>query len=190
MSLKLKSGLFICLSILLISCKKGKFKTNDSDFQNIYNGLIKKGHKADITWDAEVHSFTFTLNENKSVRLIGYQSQSSLSTKDYIIEIIKNSDSSIVYSGGHRFKSNALSYIKPNAPINLTSGVSYTLNRIQTNWGQYISETIGHLVKTEQSDYPLSHGSLTITETSFHDYNSSSSWQKFQALPRIDIVFN
>ena len=190
MSLKMKSGLFICLSVFLISCKKGKFKTNDSDFQNIYNGLIKKGHKADITWDAEVHSYTFTLSENKSVKLIGYQSQSSLSTKDYIIEIIKNSDSSIVYSGGHRFKSNALSYIKPNTPINLTSGVSYTLNRIQTNWGQYITETIGHIVKTEQSDYPLCHGSLTITETSFHDSNSSSSWQKFQALPRIDIVFN
>jgi hypothetical protein len=95
-----------------------------------------------------------------------------------------------VYSGGHQFSSTDISYVTPNSQINLQSGVHYTLNRIQTNWGQYITETIGHIVKTEQSDYPISYGSLTITESNFHDYGSSSSWQKFKALPRVDLVFN
>jgi hypothetical protein len=189
-NIKIKSGLFILLSIALISCNKGKFKTNDSDFQHIFNDLVKSGHKADVTWDAEVHSYTFILNENKSIKSFGYQSHSSLSSTEYLIEIINNTDSSIVYSGGHLFSSNDISYVTPNSQLNLQSGVHYTLNRIQTNWGQYITETIGHLVKTEQSDYPLSFGSLTITETSFHDDGSSSSWQKFRALPRVDLVFN
>lgn len=186
----LKSGFFLFLLITLISCQKGKFKTNDSDFQHIFNDLVKTGHKADVTWDAEVHSYTFVLNENKSIKSFGYQSHSSLSSKDYLIEIINNTDSSIVYSGGHQFSSTDISYVTPNSQINLQSGVHYTLNRIQTNWGQYITETIGHIVKTEQSDYPLSYGSLTITESNFHDDGSSSSWQKFKALPRIDLVFN
>ena len=182
--------LFILLSFAVISCKKGKFKTNDSDFQHIYNNLIKTGHEADITWDAEVHAYSFMLNENKTVKSFGYQSHSSLSSTEYLIEIINDTDSSIVYSGAHLFSSNELSYVTPNSQINLQSGVQYTINRIQTNWGQYITETVGHLVKTEQSDYPLSYGSLTITETSFHDYGSTSTSQKFKALPRIDLVFN
>jgi hypothetical protein len=190
MSTTFKFSFLLLLSTLLISCKKGKFKTNNSDFQYIHNALIKSGHESDVTWDAEVHSYTFVLNENKTIKSFGYQSQSSLSSTDYIIEIIKNSDSSIVYSGGHQFSSSDLTYVTPNSTINLQSGVHYTLNRIQTNWGQYITETIGHIVKTEQSDYPMSHGAMTITESSFHDFGSTSSWQKYQALPRIDIVFN
>jgi len=190
MKFSIKFGLFLLLSIALISCKKGKFKTNNSDFQNIYNDLIKTGHKSDITWDTEVHSYTFVLNENKTIKSFGYQSQSSLSSTEYLIEIINNTDSSIVYSGGHIFSSTGISYVTPNSQVNLQSGVYYTLNRIQVNWGQYITETIGHIVKTEQSDYPLSYGTLTITETSFHDYGSSSSGQKFRALPRVDLVFN
>jgi hypothetical protein len=184
------SALFVLLSLAFVSCKKGKFKTNDSEFQQLYNGLISAGNEADITWDAEVHSYTFVVNENKSIQSFGYQSHSSLSSTDYIIEIIKNTDSSIVYSGGHQFDSNNMSYVNPTSPINLEAGVSYTLNRIQTNWIQYVTETIGHIVKTEQSDYPISNGPLTITETNFYDYGSTNSWSKFQALPRIDIVFD
>jgi hypothetical protein len=188
MLFNLKNVCVMLVSIALISCEKGKFKTNNSEFQMIYNDLIKSGNEADITWDAEVHAYEFVLSENKSITSIGYQSHANLNSTDYLIEIIDNTDSSIVYSGGHQFSSDKLSYVVPNSPINLQSGVSYTLKRIQTNWGQYITETIGHLVKTEQSDYPLTYGALTITETRFHDDSYTSTWQKFKALPRIDIV--
>ena len=185
-----KYTLLLLLPVMLISCKKGKFKTNDSDFQNIYNKLIKKGHEAQETWDTEVHSYTFVLDENKSIKSFGYQSQPNLSSTDYLIEIIRNSDSAIIYSGGHQFSSSDISYATPHTSVNLQSGVSYSINRIQTNWGQYITETIGHLVRTEQSDYPLNYGIMTITETNFHDYGSSDVSNKYKALPRIDLVFN
>lgn len=186
----IKASLILILSLALISCKKGKFNTKDSEFQQIYNSLIKTGHKADVTMDAEVHSYTFILNENKSIKLFGYQSQSRLKSTDYIIEIINNKDSSILYSGGHQFSANRLSYVAPKSPINLQNGVYYTIKRIQKNWRRYITETVGHLVKADQSDYPLSYGALTIKETSFHVHDSFSSWQKPYWLPRIDIVFN
>mgnify|MGYP006901764163 CR=1 FL=1 len=190
MAIYKKSSFLLLLVFALMSCKKGKVKTNNSDFQNIYNNLIDSGNKTDNTWDAEVHSYTFILSENKAITSIGYQSHPDLSSTDYLIDIINNNDSSIVYSSGHRFNSNVLAYVTPNSPIVLQSGVSYTLNRIQTNWGQYITETIGHLVHTAPSDYPITHGVLTITETNFHDFGSTNSWAKFQALPRIDIVFD
>ena len=103
-------------------------------------------------------------------------------------EIINNNDSSVIYSSGHQFSSTDISYVSPASVINLQSGTPYTLNRIQTNWGQYITETIGHVVKTEPSDYPISYGVLTITESNFYDFGSESSWSKHNALPRIDII--
>lgn len=188
----LQKFLFLsCLMSLFVACNKGKFKTKDSDFQHIYNDLVKSRKSTDVTWDAEVHSYTFTLSENKTVKYFGYQSHSSLSTTDYIIEIIRNSDSVIVYSGGHQFSSSALSYVTPNSVIQLQSGQSYTINRIQTNWGQYITETIGHIVRTEENDYPMINGAMTVTSSCFHDDGVlADSWQKFRALPRIDLVFD
>jgi hypothetical protein len=183
-----KFGFLALILILSIGCKKAKFKTNNSDFQNIYNELIDSGRDADVTWDAEVHAYTFVLSENKAITSIGYQSHEDLASTNYVIEVVNNSDSSIVYSAGHQFSSNDLSYVSPASPIQLQGGVSYTIKRIQTNWGQYITETVGHLVRTEQSDYPVSHGVLQITETSFYDVGTTSPWTKNEALPRIDIV--
>lgn len=132
--------------------------------------------------------FTLTLSENKILKSIGYQSHEDLSTTDYVFEIINNSDSSIVYSGAHKFSSNDISNVTPTNSVNLVSGISYTIRRIQTNWQQDIAKTIGHIVITEPSVYPLQFGVLKITESQFHDSQSTSTWQINQALPRIDIV--
>lgn len=188
MPINKKHSILLLLALALISCNKHKFKTNNSDFQHIHNDLIRAGRNADVTWDSDVHSYTFELSENKSITSFGYQSQPNLSSTDYLIEVINNTDSSIVYSGGHQFSSNDLSYVVPTSPINLQSGVSYTLNRIQTNWVQYVTEKIGHVVRTQQSDYPLSDGVLTITQTNFNDVGSINSWSTNMALPRIDMV--
>lgn len=56
-SLTKKMGV-LTLCTFMLACNKGKFKTNNSDFQNIYNKLIKDGNEAKFTWDAEVHSYT------------------------------------------------------------------------------------------------------------------------------------
>ena len=176
------------LSLTLMSCKKDKLDTKNSDFQNIYNDFIGARNKQDVSFDAVVHSYTFTLSENKSITSIGYQSHPNLSSTDYIIEIRNKVDSSIVYSEGHQFSSTAISYVTPTVPINLQSGVSYTLSRIQTNYTQYVTDRIGHLVPTEESDYPVSHGFLTIEETNYGDIGDSNDWARYHSLPRIDII--
>lgn len=185
--------IYLALALLTLSttsCKKDKLDTNNSEFQHIYNELIDDGNDAVITWDAEVHAYQFTLSQNRTLKSIGYQSDAALSSTDYVIEIMNNTDSSILYSAGHQFDDNNISYVTPTSTVNLQSGVSYTLSRIQTNWGQYITETIGHVVKTEAADYPMSHGDLTITSTHFHDYGYSPSVGTINAaLPRIDLVF-
>jgi hypothetical protein len=185
--------LYFALALLTISttgCKKDKLDTNNSEFQHIYNALIDDGNETDVTWDAEVHAYQFTLSHNRTLKSIGYQSDAALSSTDYVIEIMKNADSSIVYSAGHRFSSSDISYVTPTSTVSLQSGVSYTLSRIQTNWGQYITETVGHLVKTEAADFPISHGDLTITGASFHDFGSTpNTGATNAALPRIDLVF-
>lgn len=188
MNFNTKYFLISILSLTLISCKKDKLDTNNSEFQNIYNNFIGLRNKQEVSFDAVVHSYTFTLSENKSITSIGYQSHPNLSDTDYLIEITNNIDSSTVYSAGHQFSSTAISYVTPTSPINLQSGVPYTLSRIQTNYTQYVTDRVGHLVRTEESDYPVSYGVLTITETNYGDIGESNNWARYHSLPRIDIV--
>ncbi|MBL7898274.1 MAG: hypothetical protein JNJ99_07050 [Crocinitomicaceae bacterium] len=179
---------FVFISLVtFVSCKKDKLDTRNSEFQNIYNDLIGPGNKQDISFDAVVHSYTFTLSENKTLTAIGYQSHPNLSNTPYMIEIRKNTDSSIVYSSEHQFSSTDISYVSPTSPVNLQSGVSYTISRIQINYTQYVTDRVGHLVPTEESDYPLSFGVLTITETNFGDQVEYQNSSKYHSLPRIDI---
>lgn len=179
---------FVFISLFtLISCKKDKLDTKNTEFQNIYNDLIGPGNKQEVTFDAVVHSYTFKLSENRSLISIGYQSHPNLSSTNYLIEIINNVDSTLVYSADHQFSSTDISYVSPASPVNLQSGVSYTIRRVQTNYTQYVTDRVGHLVPTEESDYPLSFGVLTITESNFGDQNEYNGWSKYHSLPRIDI---
>ncbi|CAG5081445.1 hypothetical protein [Parvicella tangerina] len=191
--MKIRIVLLITLGVALMlsSCKKGKLKSSNSDFSDLYNQLISDGYETDNTWDAEVHSYNFVLSSNKTLNSIGYQSHEDLSSTPYIIEIFNLDDSVVVYSGDHIFDVNDISYETPNTTVSLQAGVNYQVSRIQTNWGQYVTETIGHLVKTDDSVYPVSSGVLTITESNFHDFGEQDlSWAKNQALPRIDLVFD
>lgn len=179
----------LLLSLILISCKKESFDTKNSDFQNIYNSLLQSGLKEKETMDNEVHSYTFTLSEDRSLGLIGYESHKELKSTDYVIEIRRNTDSTIVFSGAHQFDSKEMSYVSPLTPVDFQAGVSYTVQRIQTNWGDNIGRTIGKMISTTGSDYPMSHGIMTITDVDFHDYNAVSHSLDYYALPRIDLVF-
>lgn len=176
--------------IFITSCNKSQFSGNNSEFEQIHNQLIDNGNEADETMDTEVHSYNFTLSENKTLSSIGYESNPDLSNIDYLIEIINTSDSSVVYSGNHQFSDNDISYVSPNTTVNLQSNVVYQVNRVQTNWNPHITQTIGHLVRTTDADYPLNSGALTITNSNFFDYGEApQNWTQNFALPRIDLVF-
>ncbi|NOQ71461.1 MAG: hypothetical protein GQ574_05645 [Crocinitomix sp.] len=180
--------LFI-LTLLVASCNREKFDTEDSDFQNIYNNLIDDGNDWEVTMDTEVHAYDFILSEDRTIKSIGYQSHSDLTSTEYVIGILNNIDSSIVYSEGHLFNSDDISYAIPSSTVNLESGVPYTISRIQTNWATYITQTIGHGVRTDSTHYPVSNGVLTITETNSHDYGETNYYLTDYILPRIDLVF-
>lgn len=162
---------------------------NSSDFQTIYGNLITSGNLNKITYDFEVHSYTFEVLSNKTVCEIGYQSQSAIASTPYKIEIFDNTNNQLVYSGSHVFSSTATSYVIPTSTVTLYTGRSYSIRRIQSNWGTNVMNTIGRLVtNTTMSNlgFPFMQGNLKITGSSFY---TGTSQVNNGAIPYIDIIF-
>ena len=74
----------------------------------------------------------------------------------------------------------------PSATINLVAGTSYTIKRIQTNWGNNIGNTIGRLATTNTMSFPYTYGIMTITGSNFHQNGGPAI--DF-GVPYIDIIF-
>ncbi len=186
----IKNLSFVLLATLAFSsCKKDKFDSQNADFQTLYDNLIDDGKDEELTMDLEIHEYTFTLSEDKALFVIGYKSHEDLRPTDYIIEIVDNTDSSIVYNEDHQFPDGKMTYVTPNVPVNFQSGVSYTVRRIQPNWGDNIGATIGTLVKTDETDYPISSGIMTINESDFRAIDFNFNSHKFFAVPQIELIF-
>lgn len=184
-----KIYLLLLFSISIASCEDDiDSKTCDnssSEFQSIFQSLVSNGHTDTETYDSEIHEYSFSLTSNKDVCKIGYQSQPAMSSTDYIIEIVDNSTGSIIYSDNHRFSSTQTSYITPSSPINLKSGVSYTVRRIQTLWGNNIGNTIGRIAMKHNMSFPYSNGIMTITGSKFYQNGGPSI---NGAVPYIDLI--
>ena len=182
-------SLLALFALAFTSCKKEDLADKNADFQKLYSQLIDDGKTEDFTMDTEVHSYSFVLNENKSLFFIGYKSHEDLKSTDYRIEITNEDDGGVVYDGLHKFNHKKVSYVSPNSPVLFESGVSYTVKRIQTNWGENIARTIGELVKTDESDYPIANGIMTITSTEFYDVDASTAGNESIGVPQIDLIF-
>lgn len=156
-----------------------------SEFQSIYKNMLTSGYEDDISFDTEIHEYTFTLSADREVCLIGYQSQPEISSTPYLIEIVDNSKNVIIYSNSHTFSSTTTSYVIPTATINLQSGLSYTIRRIQTNWGTNIGNTIGRFVRNSSMNFPYSFGIMTITSAGF--YQNGGTLRE-NGVPFIDLI--
>lgn len=169
---QLKIYLIVLSLLFVFGCddddKPDLCNNTTSEFQSIYKNLITSGYKDDVNFDTEIHEYTFTLSADKEVCKIGYQSQSGISSTPYLIEIEDNSKNVVIYSNSHTFSSIATSYVTPTATINLQSGLSYTVRRIQTNWGTNIGNTIGRLARNRPMNFPYSSGIMTITTADFY----------------------
>lgn len=198
MKFKLTS-LLICLIIpIIISCndeddsivnKAPQCDSSNTTFNQLYNNLVAISPNQDITtMDLETHSYTFEVLTNKTICSIGYQSLPTFNTTPYVMEIYDNTTSTVLYSGSHTFSSTATSYVSIT-PIQVVVGHSYTVKRIQTNWGSDISNTIGRLVEDSTGAnliFPATLGNLKITGSSFYSSGDpTDNW----AIPYIDIVF-
>ncbi|HAW50836.1 MAG TPA: hypothetical protein DCX54_00690 [Flavobacteriales bacterium] len=156
------------------------------DFQGLVHSLIKSGYTDKITMDVEVHEYSFTLTANKEVCMIGYQSQPTIAGNAYTIEVLNDSNGTVLYSGSHVFSSTQTSYVVPNSVINLKSGTSYTVRRIQTNYTKF-RDIIGRLVFTDTMNFPYSNGIMTITTSDFYGSGGPAT---NSAIPYIDLIFN
>lgn len=158
----------------------------NSEFQSIFKNMLSSGYEEDVSFDTEIHEYTFTLSADREICKIGYQSQPGISSTPYLIEIVDNSKNVIIYSNNHTFSSTSTSYVTPTSTINLQSGVSYTIKRIQTNWKTDITFTIGRLARKNQMDFPYSSGIMTISTADFYQRGGPLTEL---AVPYIDLIF-
>jgi len=181
--------LLVFSSLIISSCGDDDTRqlcdNSNSPFQSLFQSLITSGHTDDVTFDTEIHEYTFTLSSNKEVCEIGYQSQPGIASTAYVIEIFDNLSSTVIYSDLHTFSSTGTSYVTPTSVINLQSGVSYTIKRIQTNWGSNFSNIIGRLARNNPMNFPYTNGIMTITNADF--YQNGGPLTNL-AVPYIDII--
>lgn len=198
MRFKLISFLICIIVPIIISCTdeddsivnnpSPQCDSSNTTFNQLYNNLVATSPNQNLTtMDLETHSYTFEVLSNKTICSVGYQSLPTFNTTPYLIEIYDNTSSTLVYSGSHTFSSAATSYVSIT-PIPVTVGHSYTIKRIQTNWGSDITNTIGRLVVDYGANlsFPVTFGDLKITGSSFYGTGGpADNW----AIPYIDIVF-
>lgn len=168
--------------------------TNNSPFDQLYNQTLTNPlYVNHVTYDSEVHSYTFEVLHNESICSVGYQSQPTLSTVPYLIEIWDVSNNILLGSVNTTFSSTATQYRAFPSSIPVYPGRQYCVKRIQTNWSSvtpYITSTIGRMLVTATggplTSLPFSNGRIKITGSSlYQNANTATNW----GLPYIDIVF-
>jgi hypothetical protein len=163
--------------------------TTGTEFQTIF------GTGGSVTYDFDVHSYDFVLTQNKTVCKIGYQSNTHNASNPYTIKILQGS--TVIYNQPHTFSNTAISYVTPTTPVNLTAGVTYTIERWQTNSGSDNMQNVGKVNFT--TTFPATSSFMTITGSYFY-FDSTyinpnllgpngTSTLTDTALPYIDIVF-
>jgi hypothetical protein len=140
-----------------------------------------------MTYDSEIHSYTFEVSTPKTICSIGYQSQPALATVPYVIEISINGATTPVFSANFTFSSVATSYQVLSTPLLVTPGNSYTIRRIQTSYTN-IGDIIGRVLRPGGTafSFPITQGDLRITGTSLYQHANTAN-NVF--IPFIDIVF-
>ncbi len=152
----------------------------------LFQDIINNGHTDQVTFDTEIHEYTFSLSSNKEICGIGYQSQPEIASTPYIIEIFDNSANISIYSESHVFNSSKISYVSPTSTVSLQPGTSYTIKRIQTNWGTFITNTIGRLARKSEMTFPYSSGDMTINSANFYQNGGPLI---NSGIPYIDLIF-
>ena len=138
------------------------------------------------TFDFDVHSYDFILSQDKKICKIGYKSNNVSATLPYQIKILQGS--TILYNQSHTFSNGATSYVSLATSINLTAGVTYTIERIQLNPGSNHDGNIGQLKFT--STFPANNNFMSIVSSKFYFVSTNgTSVINNTAIPFIDIVF-
>lgn len=182
---------FLALIIFSSCSKPNPCKTNKSDFNDLYNNILTSNNNTieDDMMDTEIHAYTFSVTTPQEICAIGYKSWPAISNQKYNIVIIDSLNNNTLLSVNETFSPTTTSYISLTNPIELAPGNFYTINRIQTNWNPFITNTIGRMLFSQQMDslnFPYTNGVISIHKSAFYSmggplYNIG--------IPYIDIVF-
>ncbi len=157
-----------------------------SEFQNLFQAMISSGHTDKVSYDTEVHAYTFSLSADKEICKIGYQSQHEVTDTPYLMELVDSSTNNIIYSDSHVFSSTETSYVIPTSTIQLQSGISYTVRRIQTDVASNFGNIIGRLAMQDSMSFPYADGIMTISSADFYQNGGPLT---NGAIPYIDLIF-
>ena len=191
-------GIIALLTSAIISCTNPSgplplpppaCTTVNTAFDQLYNNVVAlPGHVNDVTFDTEIHEYTFQLSANKSICSVGYQSQSAIANTPYLIEILDPANTTI-YSGNHIFSSVNTSYVSIT-PTAIIANQSYKIRRtiLVANAANLSSNVIGRLVRQNGAlvSFPQNFGIMTIISANFYQ-NGGPLLNR--GIPYIDIAF-
>jgi len=172
-------GLLITLGVTLVSCSTGTTpvpvpacSSTNTIFNQLYNNVVAlPGYQNTVTYDTEIHEYTFTFSQTKTICSIGYQSQPAIAAVPYKMEIIDNNTNTVIYSGNHVFSSANTSYVSIS-PTLIIANQSYTVRRtmLLANAGNNFANIIGRVVNQPGAlvSFPQSFGIMTITGANFY----------------------
>ena len=188
-----KIGTLLTLALLMAACGNSDTNTptppptpspncatTSSEFQTIFSVA------GNVTYDFDVHSYDFVLSANKTICKFGYQSTVYNTANPYTIKIKQGS--TVLYSQPHVFSSSTTSYVTAASTVNLTAGVTYTIEREQTNSGPLNMENIGRIKMP--ATFPASSGIMSVVSSKFYFVSTNgTSTLTNTAMPFIDIIF-
>jgi hypothetical protein len=173
-------GLLIVLGLTMVSCSTGTStpvpvsacSSTNTIFNQLYANVVAlPGHQNTVTFDTEIHEYTFTFSQNKTICSIGYQSQPAIAAVPYKMEIIDNNTNTVIYTGNHVFSFANTSYVSIT-PTPIIANQSYTIRRtmLLTNAGNNFANIIGRVVNQPGAlvSFPQSFGIMTITGANFY----------------------
>lgn len=167
------------LGLIISSCSTGTTpvpvppcSSTNTIFNQLYANVVTlPGHQNNITFDTEIHEYTFTLSQNKTICSIGYQSQLAIAAVPYKMEIVDNNTNIVIYTGNHVFSSANTSYVSIT-PTPIIANQSYTIRRtmLLANAGNNFSNIIGRVVHQPGAlvSFPQTFGIMTITGANFY----------------------
>ncbi|WP_374548310.1 T9SS type A sorting domain-containing protein [Flavobacterium sp.] len=167
-----------------------------SDFNSLYTGLATNTatYTDHETLDLEVHSYTFSVNTQKTICSIGYKAQPNLAARTYEIKITDVGNNTVLYDGFHLFSTTSTSYVTPSSSIILNPGRVYKIERIQNNYSGIsggVGNTIGRLIDNSFSPmtFPQTFGSINVLSASAYDVGTTPTFFSNNFIPYIDIRF-
>jgi len=171
----------------LLSCQKDKeVECNNAPFNKLFKSALVNEVEDEFTMDTQIQGYYFKLSQNAKVCKIGYQSFKEVASSNYHFSIVDSSSGKTIFIQSQTFSPNETSYMIPDNSVNLEKNKTYLIKRKITDYGQYISNTIGRVAIDFQNgiNFPLNNGIITITGGHFYDGDFNKN-----LFPYIDLQF-